>query len=141
MTKKLSLFFLLIFCSTTSTFSEEPEQEQTLKLHVIYSENIQEIMQRLSLSVYDKELSMEKIEILFDNASELYLAAKGLKQALPGFDLSVSEKNIFENVARQLQIEANNLGYMAQNNDTEGLQMVYKRLNDTCVACHELFRF
>jgi cytochrome c556 len=139
MIEKLLLFFLLIFCSTASTFSEE--QESTLKLHVIYSENIQEIMQRLSLSVYDKELTMEKIEILFDNASELYLAAKELKQALPGFDLSVSEKNIFENVARQLQIEANNLGYMAQDNDTEGLQIVYQRLNDTCVACHELFRF
>ncbi len=139
MTKILLISFLLFFSSIATP--AEPDQENVLKLHVIYSENIQEIMQRLSMSVYEENLDMEQIEELFDNASELYLTAKSLKQALPGIDLTVSEKSIFENIAKQLQIEANNLGYMAQNNDKEGMQMVYKRLNDTCVACHELFRF
>jgi cytochrome c556 len=139
MTKILSIYFLLFFSNITAAV--EPDQESVLKLHVIYSENIQEIMQRLSMSVYEENLDMEQIEKLFDNASELYITAKNLKQALPGIDLTVSEKNIFENIAKQLQIEANNLGYMAQNNDKEGMQMVYKRLNDTCISCHELFRF
>jgi cytochrome c556 len=84
---------------------------------------------------------MDQINELFDTASELLLAAKKLDQALPGIELTVPEKTIFETVARQLQIEANNLGYMAQNSDKEGMQMTYKRLNDTCIACHELFRF
>ncbi len=139
MTKTLFLFFLLFFSSIAIT--AEPDQENVLKLHVIYSENIQKIMQRLSLSVYDNELTMEQIEDLFDIASELYLAATNLKQALPGIDLSVSEKNIFENIAKQLQVEANNLGYMAQQNDYKGMKIVYERLNNTCAACHELFRF
>ncbi len=139
MTKTLFIFFLIFFSSIAMT--AEPDQGNVLKLHVIYSENIQEIMQRLSISVYEEELNMEQIEKLFDNTSELYLTAKNLKQALPGIDLTVSEKNIFENIAKQLQIEANNLGYMAQNNNKEGMQMVYKRLNDTCISCHELFRF
>jgi cytochrome c556 len=98
-------------------------------------------MHRLSLSVYEDELSMQQIGKLFDNTSELYLATKKLTQALPGFDLSETEKMIFENMARQLQIEANNLGYMTQNKDKEGMRIIYKRLNDTCIACHELFRF
>ena len=139
MTKILLISFLLFYSSIATT--AETDQENVLKLHVIYSENIQEIMQRLSMSVYEENLDMQQIEELFDNASELYITAKNLKQALPGIDLTVSEKNIFENIAKQLQIEANNLGYMAQNNDKEGMQMVYKRLNDTCVSCHELFRF
>jgi len=124
-----------------SEFDSEPEQQETIKLHVIYSEKIQTIMHRLSLSVYEEKLTMDQINELFDTASELLLAAKKLDQALPGIELTVPEKTIFETVARQLQIEANNLGYMAQNSDKEGMQMTYKRLNDTCIACHELFRF
>ena len=147
MTKTIFISILLFFYGITITTASEPEldaepeQENTIKLHVIYSEKIQAIMHRLSLSVYEKELTIEQIHELFDNASELLLAARKLNQALPGIELTVTEKNIFENVAKQLQIEANNLGYMAQNNDKEGMQMTYKRLNDTCIACHELFRF
>jgi cytochrome c556 len=141
MTSKLFISFLLIFSSVTIATSAEPEQENVLKLHVIYSEKIQDIMQRLSLSVYDEELTMDQIEALFDNASELYVAATSLRQALPGIDLTVAEKSIFENIAKQLQVEANNLGYMAQNSDKKGMEIVYDRLNNTCVACHELFRF
>jgi len=91
--------------------------------------------------VYDEALTMEQINEIFDRASELHLAAKKLTQALPGIDLTESEKNIFENIARQLQIEANNLGYMAQNNDKQGMEIIYQRLNYTCAACHDLFRF
>jgi cytochrome c556 len=143
MTTKLFIFFLLFLCSTTVAITAEleTEQEDTIKLHVIYSEKIQAIMQRLSISVYEEKLTMDQINELFDNASELLLAAKNLTQALPGIELTVPEKSIFENVARQLQIEANNLGYMTQNNDKEGIEIVYKRINETCIACHELFRF
>ncbi len=140
MTRKLILIFIFFYCGINIALAADPEHE-VIKLHVIYSEKIQEIMQRLSLSVYDNELTMEQIEDLFDIASELYIAATNLKQALPGIDLTVSEKNIFENIAKQLQVEANNLGYMAQQNDYKGMKIVYERLNNTCAACHELFRF
>lgn len=134
-------FILLLFLLGLMPIASIAEQEQPLKLHVIFSEKIQGIMQRLSSSVYEEELTMDQINELFDNASELLLAAKSLNQALPGIELTVAEKRIFENVARQLQIEANNLGYMATNNDKEGSQLTYKRLQETCIACHELFRF
>ena len=142
---KLFMSLLLFFGNINNvwpdTLDENSNQENPLKLHVIYSENVQEIMRRLSLSVYEDELSMQQIGELYDNTNELYLAAKKLSQALPSFDLSTIEKKIFENMANQLQIEANNLGYMTQNKDKEGMRIIYKRLNDTCIACHELFRF
>lgn len=131
-----SLVFILLFLNSAIA-----EQENTLRLHVIYNEKIQKIMQHLSLSVYEEELDMAQMEELFDNASELYLTAKNMKQALPGIDLTATERNIFENLSRKLQVETNNLGYMAKHNDKEGMQIVYKQLYDTCVLCHELFRF
>ena len=129
--------------------SEKTDATETLIFHAIYSENLREIMHRLSQSVYENELDnaeTEKTRIknkqqLFDNASELYIAAQKMTQALPGFDLTEDEKNIFEGLAKQLQIEANNLGYMSMKNDQAGMESVFKRLNDTCAACHELFRF
>jgi len=143
MRKTLFISILLIFtCTSHLTVATEINQENdNIKLHVIQSKEIQEIMHRLSFSVYDETLSIEQINELFDGASELLLAAKKLTQALPGIDLSKSEKTIFESIARQLQIEANNLGYMAQNNDKEGMEIIYQRLNSTCAACHDLFRF
>jgi cytochrome c556 len=132
----LLLFFLFAVVTTA-----EPEPEKDIKLHVIYSEKLQTIMHKLSLSVYEEELTLEQINKLFDNASELYIAAKELDQAIPGIELTYTEKNIFENIARQLQIEANNMGFMAKNNDKEGLQMTYDRLSQTCSACHDLFRY
>ncbi len=135
----ISIF--LLGSNVISTSAESEQLQDSIQLHVIYSEKLQAIMHKLSSSVYEEELNLEQINELFDNASELYLAAKELNQALPGFQLNPTEKNVFENIARQLQIEANNMGFMAQNNDTEGLQFTYERLNRTCAACHDLFRY
>lgn len=139
------LIIISLLCSPVLTIAEprqEQEQQQdSIKLHVIYSEKLQIIMHKLSASVYEEEPDLEQINELFDNASELYLAAKELDQALPGFQLTPTEKNIFENIARQLQVEANNMGFMAQDNDTEGLKVTYERLSRTCAACHDLFRY
>ncbi|MBL1141551.1 MAG: cytochrome c [Proteobacteria bacterium] len=141
--KKLAFLFILSLGICLIPYAETTEiiEGDIFKLHVIQSKKIQEIMQRLSLSLYEDELTMEQINELFDTSTELLIAAKNLNQALPGIELTVTEKNVFENVAKQLQIEANNMGYMAQNNDKEGLQMTYQRLQETCIACHELFRF
>jgi Cytochrome C' len=140
---KKFIFIILLLSGITISIAAEPglDENEIPKLHVIYSEKLQVIMHKLSLSVYEKELSLKQINELFDNASELLLAAKSLNEALPGIELTPSEKGIFENVARQLQIEANNLGYMAQNNDKEGVHISYERIQNTCSACHELFRF
>jgi cytochrome c556 len=138
---KIILTLLLSFSLITFADTTDSDEDEVIKLHVIQSEKIQAIMEKLSLSLYEEELTMEQINKLFDHASELLITAKDMNQALSGIELTVSEKRIFENVAKHLQIEANNLGYMAQNNDKKGIEITYKRLTDTCVACHELFRF
>ena len=137
----LSVIPFLLFYVPAISIAEPETNEESIKLHVIYSEKLQTIMHKLSSSVYDEKLEMAQINELYDNASELYVAAKELDQALPGFKLNPTEKGIFENIARQLQTEANNMGYMAQENDKEGLQITYERLNRTCAACHDLFRY
>jgi cytochrome c556 len=139
--KSISILFFLAFSAIINAETITPESDEILKLHVIQSKKIKTIMEKLSLSLYEEKLTMKQINALFDNASELLIAAKNMNQALPGIELTVAEKSIFENVAKQLQIEANNLGYMAQHNDKEGIEISYRRLQDTCVACHELFRF
>ena len=136
-----SILLIFLLSLPATSIAEPEQQEEDIRLHVIYSEKLQAIMHKLSSSVYEEELSLEQIDELYDNASELYLAAKELDQALPGIDLSYAEKNIFENLARQLQIEANNMGHMAEKNDKEGLQITYERLSRTCAACHDLFRY
>ena len=120
-----------------------------LEFHVVYSEDLREIMQRLNQLVYKKELSELNIkelrnrhlEELVYTVNELGYAAIFLQEALPGFNLSTEEKDIFHAIAIQLQKESVNIKEMAEQDDTVNMERSYKRLNDTCSACHELFRF
>jgi hypothetical protein len=106
-------------------------------------------MQRLNQLAYKKELSAlqkkevrsQHLEDLVYTVNELGYAAIFLQEALPGFDLSTEEKDIFHAITIQLQKEAENIKEMAEQNDTVNMERSYKRLNDTCSACHELFRF
>ncbi len=122
---------------------------EKLEFHVVYSKDLRDIMQRLNQLVYKKELGeLNKQEIrkrhmeeLVYTVNELGYAAIFLQEALPGFDLSTEEKDIFHAIAIQLQKEAENIKKMAEQDDTVNMERSYKRLNDTCSACHELFRF
>ncbi len=122
---------------------------EKLKFHVIYSEDLRDIMQRLNKSVFKNELSElnkkklhnQHVEDLVYTVNELGFAAIVFQEALPGFDLNAEEKDIFHAIAIQLQREAEIFKEMVEQNDTVSMERSYKRLNDTCSACHELFRF
>lgn len=154
------MFNKFIFCSLTISLclfvtaanSADPnniESDEILSFHAIHNEEIQEIMHRLTQALYNKEkdksindeIDIEHAHQIFDIASELYLAAGKLNEALPGFKLSEDEKNIFEGLARALQIEANKLAHMTENSEKSKVEYIFKRMDDTCAACHELFRF
>lgn len=150
MTNKLFLLALLIGINfSINSYAEADNADEVLSFHVIHNEDIQEIMQRLTRALYNKEkdikpyeeIDIEHAQKLFDLASELYLAAGKLELALPGIKLTEDEKNVFVGLARQLQIEANKLAYLRDEKDQPDLEVTFKRLNDTCAACHELFRF
>lgn len=144
------LFSILLVCNN-SVYSEDdsPILVDELKYHVVQSENLRDIMHRINRLVYEKELNdMERSEIrsgyiqnLVDTVNELAVASEGLTEALPGFDLSGEEKDIFQGLAKQLQIEAYNIRLMAEQFDDSEMQSAYQRFNDTCAVCHELFRF
>ncbi len=134
---------------TAHSESDLPISPEKLEFHVVYSEGLRDIMRRLNQLVYKKELSdlnknelrNQHLEELVYTVNELGFAAIVLQEALSGFDLSTEEKDIFHALAIQLQKEAENIKEMAEQNDTVNMERSYKRLNDTCAACHELFRF
>ena len=149
--KTVMILFSILFVSCGSVYSEDnsPILVDELKYHAIHSENLRDIMHRMNQLVYEKELNdMQKSEIrtgyiqnLVDTVNELAVASESLTEALPGFDLSEEEKNIFQGLAKQLQIEAYNIRLMAERFDDTEMQAAYQRFNDTCSVCHELFRF
>lgn len=143
------LVICLISAGAAHSESDMSDQFEELKFHAIYSENLRDIMHRMNQLVYEKELNeLEKKEIrvqhlqsLLDTVNELVVASESLTEALPGFDLNKDEQDIFQAMAKQLQIEANNIRKIAEKTDHTNMELAYKRLNDTCAACHELFRF
>ena len=145
----ISLIIGIVIANTAYSEIDSSVTPDKLEFHVVYSEDLREIMQRLNLLVYKKELSKLNIkelrnrhlEELVYTVNELGYAAIFLQEALPGFNLSTEEKDIFHAIAIQLQKEAENIKEMADQDDTVNMERSYKRLNDTCSACHELFRF
>jgi hypothetical protein len=145
-------FILLIICliniNTTLADEELSVPSNELEFHVIYSEKLRVIMQRMNQLIYVKELSeLRKEEIRTQNLDELVYAVNELgfaaiilTKALPGFNLTSEEKDIFQAISIQLQREAENIKIMFEENDYASMERSYKRLNDTCAACHELFR-
>ncbi len=146
-----SLLFIccLVYAKTTITGPSISDQDNKLKFHAIYSEELREIMRRMNQLVFEKELNeLQKMEArvqhlrnLIDTVNELVVASESLTEALPGFELSHEEREIFYAMAKQLQIEANNIRKTAEETDYTYMDIAYQRLNDTCAACHELFRF
>jgi len=145
----ISLIIGIVIANTAYSEIDSSVTPDKLEFHVVYSEDLREIMQRLNQLVYKKELSELNIkelrnrhlEELVYTVNELGYAAIFLQEALPGFNLSTEEKDIFHAIAIQLQKESVNIKEMAEQDDTVNMERSYKRLNDTCSACHELFRF
>ena len=150
--KNYHILFLFICLFSAGAVYSEPEsldQLGELKFHAIYSEEMQDIMQRMNQLIYEKELNesqkkerrMQHLQNLIDTASELVIAAESLTEALPGFALNQMEKDVFQAMAMQLKLEAINIRIFAEMDSYTDVDLAYERLNDTCIACHELFRF
>ena len=147
----LACFFLIVTTVTLNVQSEAetPEPENKLQFHAIQSDIIRDIMRRINHAYYETQLDeFQREESLLENSTylivsvnELLVASEFLTYALPGFNLTEDEKGLFQAIALQLQIEANNIRKAAERKDFEQLNISYQRLTDTCNACHELFRF
>ena len=119
------------------------------RIHVIISDEIQAIMQELNALVNARGMTgLERMEqrvnylnALVETIDDLAGAAKELNEAIPGIALTPENKITFEALATRLQEEAVSLRREAEDANFGGVEPAYQRLQSTCDACHQLFRF
>jgi cytochrome c556 len=137
---------LLLVCTFMVSHADS---EQQPALHGIYSEKLKTIMLRMNQLVYEREMTAlqvqevreQHLQQLINTVSELVKASEVLTDAIPGIELSTEDQVIFRAMANQLYREAQNIGIMVEEKDYSALDSAYQRLNETCNACHGLFRF
>ena len=123
--------------------------QQHPALHGIYSEQLKTVMMRMNQLVYEREMTALQVQDvrerhlrqLLDTVAELVKAADVLTDAVPGIELNKEDRVIFRAMARQLYLEAQNIGTLVEEKNYAALDPAYRRLNETCNACHSLFRF
>jgi len=139
----------LVCAGTIRSESETLQLTEQPIPHAVSSDRLQDIMRRLNQLTYEKELSAMEIEdirirhvqLLVATVEELVVAAEELIDAIPGLSMSFDEQLVFRDMASQLQNEAYNVWYLAEEKDFTGMELAYQRMNNTCDTCHQLFRF
>jgi cytochrome c556 len=99
------------------------------------------VYEREMTALQKQEIRTKKLEDLVDTISELVNSADGMTKALPGLKLNKHDQITFRAMANQLLDEAKNIRQFAENNDYLSVESVYQDLDDTCNACHRLFRY
>jgi len=137
------LFLILLYVSSTAGMGQ-----QRPALHGIYNEKLKTIMLRMNQLVYEREMTAlqvqevreQHLKQLIDTVTDLVKAAEVLTDAVPGIELNREDQVIFRAMASQLFREAQNIGVLVEEKNYAALDPAYQRLNETCNACHSLFR-
>lgn len=122
--------------------------QQKHSMHAMSSEKLRVIMQNMYSSAYrsgvpdiqDSKISDEQMEDLIEAVEELLFHAELLSTGEPSVPLNDTELATFRALAGQLYTEALNLQQLTEYYDYHAIEPAYKRLNETCIACHNLFR-
>ena len=77
---------------------------------------------------------------LIDTVGEVVKSAESLKQIDPTGDLGTEQVSTFNSLANQLYNEAVNIEINAREVNLEEMNQAFLNLNQTCIACHSLFR-
>lgn len=150
--KTIPFGLLLLFCGITScpagdgTLADKQSTEPLL--HSIHSDQLRRTMLRLKDLAYEREytelrldrLRSEQIESLVVEARALVAKAGRLPEIMNGGTLNAEEQITFIAVAKQLYGETQQLQADVLANRYENLQYGYRHLQQTCNACHKLFR-
>lgn len=140
----------LCFILTAQTvFGQERQPQKEPLVHVIISDRIEKIMEHLNdlmeargmTALQVMELRVKHLKDLIKTIDELVASANNLTEAIPGIRLDPESKVTFEALAKKLQDEAAGLKAMAEATNYAGMEPAYRRMQDTCDACHRLFRF
>lgn len=144
----LMTLFCLGACDS-STQTANPETAPTVEkhaLHAVSSEKLRVIMQNMYATVHDGgdmqdgKISEDKMADLIEAVEELLFHAEMLTVGKPEVKLDENELVTFRAMAGQLYTEALNLRQLTQYYDYHTIEPAYERLNQTCIACHSLFR-
>ena len=138
---------ILLFTICCVLFATGAAQQRPA-LHGIYSEQLKTIMLRMNQLVYEREMTALQVQEvrerhlrqLLDTIAELVRSAGTLTDAVPGIELSSEDQVVFRAMAAQLYREAQNIGVLVEEKNYNALEPAYQRLNETCNACHSLFR-
>lgn len=143
--------FLLLIHATAFTGDQSPalpRENSKAVLSAIHSEKIRGIMRRLNSLAWEREytelqireMRAEQIELLVQAAEELIGSAENLPEIAAQEQLSDEEQTTFRAMARQLHKETVMLREYTETRQYEELSRGYRRLHQTCNACHNLFR-
>ena len=88
----------------------------------------------------DGKISEEKMADLVEAVEELLFHAEMLSTGQPSVKLNETELATFRAMAGQLYTETLNLQQLTEYYDYHAIEPAYERLNQTCIACHNLFR-
>lgn len=152
--KKLSLILALMIITGPASSNGEltgevtQQSEHKPQLHAVSSEKVREIMQNLYTLVHkdeftkpeEDEMREEYMSDLVAAVEELLISTEMMATGLPEPDLDENEIVTFRALAGQLYSEAQNIQSLSEYYDYRVIDSAYKRLNQTCAACHDLFR-
>jgi len=152
--KYLFLVLVLLISITACDGDIDTEKKDAVSihekhtLHAISSEKLRVIMQDMYSSAYnsgvpdlqDGKLSEEKMADLVEAVEELLFHAEMLSTGQPSVKLNETELATFRAMAGQLYTETLNLQQLTEYYDYHAIEPAYERLNQTCIACHNLFR-
>ncbi|MEX2525020.1 MAG: hypothetical protein WD750_08685 [Gammaproteobacteria bacterium] len=117
-------------------------------MHAVHSEELLDTMQRLNILMRNREAPVresdewrtEYLQSLIDLAGEVVVSAEALGKSGAGDEMDRNEQAVFHTMADRLYVEAANIEIQARNSNFMELRDAYRRLDETCSACHSLFR-
>ena len=126
----------------------DTETSRKPALSAIHNNDIRTIMRRLNALVYEREytqleldrLRRENLQMLVDAAADLIKISDKLPDLISDQEISSDEQITFKAMARQLHNEASQLLDSDPDISYHELNNGFQRLQQTCAACHNLFR-
>ncbi len=151
--RKLARSILLVsslHCAGTSAEDPPPGAPDVpgkAVLKAVHSGELRQIMRRLNSIAYEREftqleldrLRARHIETLVETVGELVRTAETLPEITED-GLNENDLVTFRALANQLYTETTGLRNAVRENNYAAQDAGYRRLRETCTACHNLFR-
>ncbi|GJM04038.1 MAG: hypothetical protein DHS20C09_00290 [marine bacterium B5-7] len=152
-----ALFFLFLISTTSISYGQDDNNDtdrNSPAAHAESSERLTTIMRRLFSVVHEERieenlaLTQADLSDLLEAVEELIFYSELMSAKVPESELEINDRVIFNAMASQLYDESLNIQQLTKNynfdhTDTSKDNIFYdatERLNQTCAACHQLFR-